>query len=90
MPKIVRVDWLDAHGGARVGWKGLPEAASTQSKPAVSFGAIIKQTKQSLVVCPHFVSGKEGEVFVYEGADADGEIAIPKKWVVKVTDLGEL
>lgn len=85
--RIVRVDWRDAHGGARVGWKDVAEAAATDTVAAVSFGVVIRETRKTLVVAPHFVAHGEGPLD-FTKCQTDGEIAIPKKWVSKITEYG--
>lgn len=92
MAKVVRVDWLDAHGGVRDGWKDMAEVAKVSAAPAVSFGVLVKRTKRSIVVCPHFVNSddEKGINCTLENSKGDGEICIPMKWVTKLTELGDL
>lgn len=90
MAKIVRIDWLDAHGGNRGGWKDVKDAAQTETLPALSVGVVLRETKRTIVVCPHFVSGAADKPVDTSTSQADGEIAIPKKWIKALTVLGEL
>lgn len=90
MAKIVRIDWLDAHGGNRGGWKEVKEAAKTETLPALSIGVVLRETKRTIVVCPHFVSAGPNVPVNTVDSQADGEIAIPRKWIKSITELGEL
>jgi hypothetical protein len=87
--KIVRVDWLDAHGGVLAGWKDISSVAKSKPVLAMSIGILLKETKDKLVVCPHFV-GSPTELSLSDDADtaADGAIGIPRSWVKKVVVLG--
>lgn len=87
--KIVRVDWLDAHGGVLAGWKDISSVAKSKPVLAMSIGVLLRETKDKVVVCPHFV-GTSHELLLSEDADtaADGALSIPRSWVKKITVLG--
>ena len=78
--RVVRVDWRDATGGVRSGWRPLSEIIkSSKVAPAVSYGAVLKDEDDAITICPHF-AGNTLE-------DGDGDVTIPKEWVTKITDL---
>lgn len=78
--KIVLVEWLDAHGGNRTGWKDLKEIASAMPAKGKSVGWMVKETEHHIVICPHFV-GEDTEL------QGDGEMSIPKSWVKAIKVL---
>lgn len=84
--KIVRVDWIDAYGGVLHGWRSHSEMVAREAVKAVSFGVLLRETRDALVVCPHFVG--ESDKLDVGTANGDGDIAIPRSWVRKVTILG--
>lgn len=80
--KLVMVEWKDASGGIRFGWRSLAEMKKS-AKPthAVSVGFLISSDDDCVTVCPHVVG---------EDLDqGDGELAIPKSWIVRIVDLVE-
>jgi hypothetical protein len=78
--KIVIIEWVDAHGGNRTGWKGLKEIESTVPANGRSVGFLVKETETHIVVCPHFV-GDEPNI------EGDGEMSIPKGWIKAIKVL---
>jgi len=86
--KIVRVDWLDAHGGIRRGWRPREELSKRKPAHAVSIGVMLESTPKHVVLCPHFVSESYG--LDTDSMEGDGEISIPRDWVSKITVLGRL
>lgn len=72
--RIVRVEWLDATGGTRIGWRPL-KALLEPPEEAVSVGFLLRED-DVIILVPH-ISGPEG----------DGEIAIPTAWVKSIVDL---
>ena len=84
--KIVRVDWVDAVGGVRLGWRPIPKCKTDNTALCVSIGVMIEKTKAAIVVLPHICHLASSGV--PEWAQGDGEIAIPSSWVKKVTVLG--
>ena len=78
--RIVKVEWLDASGGIKSGWRPTTDIRKGgKPAPAVSVGFLLTDDENAMIVCPHLV-GENLE-------DGDGEVVIPKSWVVKVTDL---
>lgn len=72
---LVLVQWRDAMGGTRGGWRPI----GTMHAPVAdceSVGWVVEHTADKLVVVPHIA-----------GDDGDGEIAIPAAWVQKITLL---
>ena len=87
--KVVRVDWLDAHGGVRGGWRDVSTVAKRKPAVSVSFGVLLRQDNEYVVICPHF-AGDDNGIDMEKDVSADGEMAIPMKWVKKITKLGLL
>lgn len=87
--KIVRIDWLDAHGGVIAGWKDISTVVKSKPVLAISIGILLKENKDKVIVCPHFV-GSPHELMISEDAEtaADGALSIPRSWVKKITVLG--
>lgn len=78
--KIVKVEWSDATGGVRSGWRPLAEMRKLGAPaPAVSIGYLLREDENSIVVCPHLV----GEAM----DEGDGEAVIPRVWVKSITEL---
>lgn len=73
--KIVKVDWADATGGIRVGWRPLRSMTAPPVK-VESVGFLIRNDDVVAIV-PHLAE-----------EDGDGEIAIPAGWVTKIIELG--
>ena len=72
---LVLVQWRDAMGGTRGGWRPI----GTMHAPVAdceSVGWVVEHTAEKIVVVPHIA-----------GDDGDGEIAIPAAWVQKITLL---
>lgn len=67
----------------------MADAAAIVTLEAVSFGIVLKETAQAIVIGPHFVADDE-EPLDYARCQVDGEIAIPKKWIVSITPLAEV
>lgn len=74
--KLVIVDWLDATGGTRNGWRSMKEMAVGALDSCRSVGWLLVEDKDRLVVIPH-ISAEQG----------DGEIIIPRSWVSKITRI---
>ena len=72
---LVLVDWKDAMGGTRSGWRPI-DTMHAPTADCQSVGWVVENTAEKIVVVPH-KAGDEG----------DGEIAIPKDWVQKITPL---
>lgn len=84
--KLVRVDWMDAFGGVREGWRGIADVRDRKTTPAISIGFLAKETDEKIVILPHLVSADENPVN-YETCSGDGELAIPKAWVTSIVEL---
>lgn len=78
--RLVQVEWVDASGGIRAGWRALTDikkgAAPT---PAISVGWLVRNDEDCVTVCPHLVGENREE--------GDGELSIPKSWVIRMVDL---
>lgn len=85
--KIVRVDWLDAQGGVRTGWREVTALEKEKPVKAISIGVLLKKDKNRIVVCPHLV-GDHNEINFDEEVHGDGVLSIPNGWVTKITVLG--
>jgi hypothetical protein len=80
--RLVLVEWVDASGGIRSGWRPLAEIKKTSAPmPALSVGWIIRDDEDCVTVCPHRVGEDHDQ--------GDGELAIPKSWVIRMVDLIE-
>jgi len=89
--RIVRVDWLDAHGGTRRGWRPRGDLVKLAPAHAVAIGVLLRDDASFVVVCPHLVGDERGlDPADPERLEGDGEIAIPRGWIVAVTNLGVL
>lgn len=81
---IVLVKWLDACGGELSSWRDIEVLKKTTPAICYSTGFLVhegtKDDIEYLVVCPHMTYAKEG----------DGELAIPKSWVLKVSVLSSV
>ena len=86
--KIVRVEWIDAHGGVRGGWRELSLISKRKAVHALSVGVLLHEASDRVVVCPHFVGNEKGIDLDETDTSGDGEIAIPRSWVRKITVLG--
>jgi hypothetical protein len=77
--QVAIVHWVDATGGENTGWKELSDVKRVDPSPVISCGVIVKKTREKIVVCPHLVLGDKGNI-----EEGDGEIAIPRSWVVRI------
>lgn len=84
--KLVRVDWMDAFGGVREGWRGIADVRDRKTTPAISVGYLAKEGPDKIVIIPHFVSADEKDVD-FTTCSADGEISIPLDWVRSIVEL---
>ena len=77
--KLVMIEWRDAVGGTRAGWK--PVADMTRDKPhqCRSVGWLVSETEERLVIVPHLTNDNDG----------DGELTIPKDWTQSIVELIE-
>ena len=73
---LLLVVWRDAHGGVRRGWHDASTVAE-ESLIVHSVGHLLSKRGNSIIICPH----------ITEENDIDGEIIIPKTWVVSMTTL---
>lgn len=84
MTKIVLVEWYDAQSGSSE-WKEMKEVISLKPALGKTVGYLVSEGKVDkmhyIVVCPHIVGIGDKAV------DGDGELAIPKAWVKKITVL---
>jgi len=79
--RLVLVEWLDAEGGIRSGWRPVKDM-SREPVPCKSVGWLKDDDDNMLLVIPHL--GTAGNEHI-----GDGEIRIPKGWATKITDLIE-
>ena len=80
--RIALVEWLDAHGGVRTGWRDMAEIRKREPVVALSIGYLVAETKTTITICPHIVTDGEGNAEM-----GDGEISIPRSWVRKIKVL---
>ena len=78
--KIVLVEWLDACGGERRGWRPMKEVQAQEPAKCQSVGFLVRKTKTEVVVCPHLAR-------LGDDVDGDAELAIPRSWVKKIKVL---
>lgn len=95
--KLVLVKWYDACGGGNNGWSDLGVLQDTKPVPCYTVGFLLLDGTMTgsdgysvdyIVVCPHLLAERDGENddrLVYN--QGDGEIAIPKSWVVELKYL---
>jgi hypothetical protein len=69
--KLVLVNWNDAAGGNKTGWRTLDSMKGDGLHAVQSVGFLLRKTDELVTVVPH-VSGERG----------DGEIDIPCSWIV--------
>jgi hypothetical protein len=75
---LVLVNWVDAAGGNKSGWRTLDSMKNDKLHPVTSVGFLLRKTDELVTVVPH-VSGDQG----------DGEIDIPLSWIVgSIIELG--
>ena len=83
---LVLVEWYDAAGGHDMGWRSMEDVQKTRPALGRSVGWLIHTGKLDsmsyIVVCPHIIGT--------ENIEGDGEIAIPKSWIKKITKLQPL
>lgn len=77
---IVLVEWKDAAGGARIGWRPIREVEKQETAICYSVGFLLRQTNNEVLIVPHVAT-------LGDQADGDGELCIPKSWVKKITVL---
>lgn len=73
---LVLVNWRDAAGGNRSGWRTLESMKGDGLHACQSVGFLLRRTDEFITVVPH-VSLDQG----------DGEISIPAAWVTSVVEL---
>ena len=78
--RLVLVEWADAEGGVRSGWRPIEDMAQ-DTVPCYSVGWLVDDG-DPMVVCPHM--GKAGDRTI-----GDGEIRIPAAWCSRIVDLVE-
>lgn len=72
---LVEIEWVDAAGGARMGWRPLKEIVeNARLANACAAGYLLKKTRDFVVIVPHIAKDANG-------TDGDGELVIPRKWV---------
>lgn len=85
--RLVKIEWSDANGGWRHGWKDVSDMPKTMEVSlAVSVGYLVHETKTAVLLCPHLVNDKDAPERDTQG---DGEIAIPKSWITRIVDLAD-
>lgn len=77
---IVLVEWKDAAGGARTGWRPMKEVERQEVADCYSVGFLLRRTKDEVLIVPHIAT-------IGEQSDGDAELCIPKSWVKKITVL---
>lgn len=82
--RLVKIEWHDAVGGARTGWRSLSEIETNETAKAISVGYVVACDDRSITICPHFVFCDQVD------RQGDGEIIIPVSWIERIIDLGEL
>jgi len=81
--KLYLVEWRDACGGTKEGWRPLEDLKQIREATILSCGAVIHMDEERLIVCPHIIPDADGNV-----VEGDAEIAIPMGWVMSITELG--
>lgn len=77
---IVLIEWRDAAGGARIGWRPMKEVERQETATCYSVGFLLRQTKEEVLVVPHVAT-------IGDQSDGDAELCIPRSWVKKITVL---
>jgi hypothetical protein len=74
--RLVLVEWADAYGGERSGWRPL---AKMTEAPVVttSVGYLASCRPDAVLIVPH----------VTADGDGDGEIYIPRGWITRIAEL---
>lgn len=81
--RLVLVEWHDAEGGVRAGWRPVAQM-SAELTPCKSVGWLKQSDNEVLVIVPHL-----GDHENKDGVLGDGEIRIPTSWATRVVDLIE-
>jgi hypothetical protein len=84
--KLVRVDWMDAFGGVREGWRGIEDIKGRATAPAISIGFLARETDEKVVILPHLISADVNPVD-FTTCSGDGELVIPKTWIRSIVEL---
>lgn len=79
LDKLVLIEWVDAHGGTREGWRTLSDAAQRSLSVCKSVGWIIRADRKEVVIIPHTQDEELG----------DGELVLPRKWIKRIAPLVE-
>lgn len=77
--KLVLVEWHDATGGVRGGWKSVAELVKDKARQCRSVGWLAHEDNACVVIVPHTT----------DDGDGDGEITIPRDWCQRIVDLVE-
>lgn len=75
--KLVLVQWRDAVGGNRSGWKDLADMTPRLDLVS-SVGWLLHKNRRSITICPN-ISGHQG----------DGDFSIPRAWIQRMVVLRE-
>lgn len=77
-PKLVLVEWLDAHAGR--GWQ-MAETICAAAEPLYcrSVGWLVLETEDCKVIVPHLSGEKDGIEFL----TGSGDLTIPAKAIVR-------
>lgn len=75
--RLVLIEWTDACGGMRQGWKPTADMIGRKPHPCRSVGWIIEDADTHIVLVPHLSNDGDG----------DGELTIPKGWTQRIVDL---
>ncbi len=78
---LVMVQWADAMGGHRQGWRSL-SSITPEVSMVTTIGFLLWETESILCVCPNIATAEGVE------PDADGEMNIPVNWVREIRYLG--
>lgn len=86
--RLVLVEWRDAEGGVRAGWR-LVSQMSSELTPCKSVGWVKEDGDEGyvegvLIVVPHLGDHENREALL-----GDGELRIPAAWAQRVVDLVE-
>jgi hypothetical protein len=77
--RLVLIEWLDATGGTRAGWKPVADMKRDLPHKCRSVGWIIHEDDDRVVIVPHMTGDGDG----------DGELTIPRDWQQSVLELTE-
>ena len=75
--KLLVVEWEDAFGGVRQGWRALKDMTDGPVK-SLSVGWVLRETLDCITLVPHLSGTDEG----------DGEINIPAQWILSKREIG--